>query len=69
MILFLLFLVIYKSFLAEIEPQKRIYSLAIERHNFQRLQVRFLISIIYNTCESNLHLLHSYERSTWILCQ
>ncbi|KAK2553310.1 hypothetical protein P5673_025274 [Acropora cervicornis] len=31
-------LVIYKSFLAEIEPRKRIYSLAIERHNFQRLQ-------------------------------
>ena len=31
--------VIYKSFLAEIQPQKRIYSLSIERHTFQRVQV------------------------------
>ena len=30
---------IYKSFIAEIRPQKRIYSLSIERHTFQRVQV------------------------------
>ncbi|CAH3115558.1 unnamed protein product [Porites lobata] len=29
---------IYKSFIAEIRPQKRIYSLSIERHTFQRVQ-------------------------------
>ena len=30
---------IYKSFIAEIRPQNRIYSLSIERHTFQRVQV------------------------------
>ncbi|XP_074619481.1 gamma-secretase-activating protein-like isoform X2 [Acropora palmata] len=53
--------VIYKSFLAEIEPRKRIYSLAIERHNFQRLQFLYGVYGSSSKKESYMLFLHHNE--------
>ncbi|XP_068719795.1 gamma-secretase-activating protein-like isoform X2 [Montipora capricornis] len=53
--------VIYKSFLAEIQPQKRIYSLAIERHTFQRVQFLYGEYGSSSKKESHMLFLHHNE--------
>ncbi|XP_078370920.1 protein pigeon-like isoform X2 [Oculina patagonica] len=55
---------IYKSFLAEIRPQNRIFSLYIERHTFQRVQFLYGEYLGYGSAskkESHMLFLHHKE--------